>query len=334
LPQQGSGDNRERLKNHGAQVGEDRRIANGPEWKLDSHEDIRWGHVGEFKMKKILIQLDSDRIASSFDAIAAYDAGADQVLLYGGVAPDEVRGIVYGAMFTRGGADLKNTAVFIGGSSVPRGEAMLDAARAAFFGPVRVSLMLDANGCNTTAAAAVAKICSKGDVTGKKIAVLAGTGPVGLRAAALLAKEGAMVTLSSRILARSEAACSSIKERFGVEVSPAEVADAKGTARVLDGACAVLCCGTAGVTLVPESIWSNHPTLQVLADVNAVPPLGIEGTESGWAGHEKHGKSIFGAIGVGGLKMKVHRACVARLFDRNDLVLDAEAIYAAAKEIA
>jgi len=284
-------------------------------------------------MKKILIQLDSDRIASSFDTITAYDAGADQVLLYGGVVPDEVRGLVYGAMFTRGVSDLKNSAVFIGGSSVPRGEALLDAARAAFFGPVRVSLMLDANGCNTTAAAAAAKICSKGDVGGKKIAVLAGTGPVGLRATALLAREGAMVTLSSRILVRSEAACTSIKERFGVEVSPAEAASKEGIARVLDGAHAVLCCGAAGVTLVPESIWSDHPTLRVLADVNAVPPLGIEGTEANWSGYEKHGKSVFGAIGIGDLKMKVHRACVARLFSRNDLVLDAEAIYATAKEI-
>jgi hypothetical protein len=154
-------------------------------------------------MKKILIQLDSDRVASSFDAITAYDAGVDRVLIYGGVVPEEVRGIVYGAMFTRGVGDLKNSAVFIGGSSVLRGEALLDAAKAAFFGPVRVSLMLDANGCNTTAAAAAAKIRSKGDVTGKKIAVLAGTGPVGLRAAALLGREGAVVALSSRILARS-----------------------------------------------------------------------------------------------------------------------------------
>ena len=284
-------------------------------------------------MKKILIQLDSDRLASSFDTITAYDAGVDQVLLYGGVVPDEVRGLVYGAMFTRGVGDLKNSAVFIGGSSVPRGEALLDAARSAFFGPVRVSVMLDSNGCNTTAAAAVAKIGSKGDVKGKKIAVLAGTGPVGLRAAALLARDGGMVTLSSRTLARSETACNSIRERFGVEVSPAELADGAGTARVLDGAYAVLCCGAAGVTLVPESIWSNHPSLKVLADVNAVPPLGIEGTESGWSDHEKHGKSIFGALGIGALKMKVHRACVAQLFKQNDIVLDDEAIYATAKEI-
>lgn len=283
-------------------------------------------------MKKILIQLDSDRLASSFDAITAYDAGVDQVVPYGEMTPEEVRGIVYGAMFTRGVNDLKNTAVFIGGSSVPRGEALLEEAKAAFFGPVRVAVMLDANGCNTTAAAAVARICSVGDVKGKKIVVLAGTGPVGLRAAALLATEGADVTVTSRVLARSEEACASIKKRFGVDTKPAQAADPKDTAPVLENAYAALCCGKAGVILLPESIWSGHPTLKVLADLNAVPPLGIEGTESGWAGHEKHGKSIFGAIGIGALKMKVHRACVAMLFDRNDLVLDAEAIYAKARE--
>ncbi len=284
-------------------------------------------------MKKILIQLDSDRNASSFDAVTACDSGVDHILQYAGVMPGEVRGLVYGAMFTRGGEDLKNSAVFIGGSSVAKGEAMLKEAKSAFFGPVRVSLMFDANGCNTTAAAAAAKICSTGDVAGKKIAVLAGTGPVGLRAAALLSRDGARVTLSSRSMARSEAACVSIRERFGVEVTPAEAADPQATARVLDGAHAVLCSGAAGVILVPESIWANHPTVRVLADVNAVPPLGIEGIESGWNGKEKHGKIIFGAIGIGGLKMKIHQSSVARLFQQNSLVLDAEEIYATAKEI-
>jgi len=109
-------------------------------------------------MKKLLLQLDSDEIASSFDTITAYDAGVDHVIYYGGVSVEDVRNIVYGAMFTRGVEDLKNSAVFIGGSSVPVGEKMLKAAQEAFFGPVRVSVMADPNGSNTTAAAAVLKI--------------------------------------------------------------------------------------------------------------------------------------------------------------------------------
>jgi hypothetical protein len=284
-------------------------------------------------MKKILVQLDSDPFASVFDAITAYDAGVDHVLHYGGVAPEYVRNLVYGAMFTRGGDDLKNSAVFIGGSDVATGEAMLEAATGSFFGPVRVSVMMDANGCNTTAAAAVAKMLSVGAVAGRKVVVLAGTGPVGLRAAFFFAQEGAQVIITSRTLARAEAACNSIKERFDVEVSPAEAGDAGGVQSVLEGAYAVLCTGAAGISLVPEAVWVEHRTLHVLGDVNAVPPLGIEGIKPHWNGKEKFGKVIFGALGIGGLKMKVHRGSVARLFDQNDLVLDAEEVYATAKQI-
>lgn len=285
------------------------------------------------EMKKILLQLDSDKSASVFDAITAYDAGVDHILQYAHVTPEEVRDLVYGAMFTRGGGDLKNSAVFIGGADVSKGEAMLEAARAAFFGPVRVSLMLDANGCNTTAAAAVAKILSRGAVAGKKVAILAGTGPVGLRAAALLAREGALVTLSSRTIARAEAACTSIKKRFGVEVKAAGAADVAATGQLLEDAYAALCCGAAGVMLIPTSVWADLPNLRVLADVNAVPPLGIEAIQATWDGHETDGKVIYGALGIGGLKMKIHRASVARLFEQNDLVLDAEEIFGTAKEI-
>jgi len=284
-------------------------------------------------MKKLLLQLDSDKFASVFDAITAYDAGVDHVLQYGGVTPDDVRDLVYGAMFTRGGDDLKNSAVFIGGSDVATGEAMLKAATKAFFGPVRVSVMMDSNGCNTTATAAVARILSVGEVEGKKVVVLAGTGPVGLRAAAFFATEGAQVTLTSRKLERAEAACAAIEERFGVEVSAAGAAGAEGVRSALDGAYGVLCAGAAGITLIPEAVWVEHPTLRVLGDVNAVPPLGVEGIKPHWNGKEKYGKVIFGALGIGGLKMKIHRSCVARLFEQNDLVLDAERIFSVAREM-
>ena len=141
-------------------------------------------------MQKILIQFDSDRVAAVFDAVTAYDAGIDVLLQYGGIEPGEVRDLVYGAMFTRGPADLKNTAVFIGGIDVAKGEAILREAVGSFFDPLRVSVMLDSNGCNTTAAAAVVKVISTVPVNGQKVVVLAGTGPVGQRAAGLLAAEG------------------------------------------------------------------------------------------------------------------------------------------------
>ena len=284
-------------------------------------------------MKKLLLQLDSDKHPSVFDTITAYDAGADHVLALGDVAVEDVRDLVYGAMFTRGGEALKNSAVFIGGSDVPTGEAMLKAATDAFFGPVRVSVMMDSNGCNTTAASAVAKILGAADVKGKKAVVLAGTGPVGMRAAAFLAKEGCQTFLTSRRLERAQKAAAQIKERFSVEVTPLAVSDEATTGQALEDAAVVLTAGKAGVQLVPQVLWTEHPTLQVLADVNAVPPLGIEGIKPHWDGKEKFGKVIFGALGIGGLKMKVHRACVARLFESNELVLDAEKVFAIAREM-
>lgn len=289
-------------------------------------------------MKKILLQLDSDRTASVFDAVTAYDAGAEILLQYGGVEAAEVRALVYGAMFTRGPSDLKNSAIFIGGTDVAKGEVMLKEVRGSFFGPLRTSVMLDANGCNTTATAAVVKLLSAGDLRGKKVVVLAGTGPVGRRAAALLAKEGADVvvaeTLPTETMERAKAACATIEERFGVQVAPAAAADVDASGRVLEGAEAVLCTGAAGLQLIPEALWRDRPTLRVLGDVNAVPPLGLEGTKATWDGKDVDGKIVFGALAIGDLKMKVHRRSIVRLFEQNDLVLDAEEIFALAKELA
>lgn len=284
-------------------------------------------------MKKILVQLDGDRTPSVFDAITAYDAGVDAILQYGGIEPREVRDLVYGAMFTRGPADLKNSAVFIGGIDVRKGEAMLQEAKQAFFGPLRVSVMLDANGCNTTATAAVVKVISATEVRGRRVVVLAGTGPVGQRAAALLAKEGADVVLTSRTLERARSTCATLKSRFGVEPTPAAAGDPEGTRRVLEGAHAVLCTGVEGVSLLPEDMWREHETLTVLGDVNAVPPLGIEGSKPTWDGEEVDGKKVFGALAIGDLKMKIHKRCIQRLFEQNDLVLDVEEIEAVAKEL-
>src|SRR4051794_30445868 len=109
-------------------------------------------------LPKILVCLDTDAQPSVFDAVVAVDADVDQLLRHAGVKGEAVRDLVYGAMFTRGPVDLKNSAIFIGGSDVAAGEAVLAKARECFFGPMRVSVMLDSNGANTTAAAAVLSV--------------------------------------------------------------------------------------------------------------------------------------------------------------------------------
>ena len=106
-------------------------------------------------VKRVLLQLDGDSQPSSFDSIVAIDSDVDQLLRYGNVEPVQSTSIVHGAMFTRGGEDLRNTAIFVGGSDVSTAERLFESVQKTFFGPVRVSTMLDASGCNTTAAAAV-----------------------------------------------------------------------------------------------------------------------------------------------------------------------------------
>jgi hypothetical protein len=85
--------------------------------------------------------------------------------------------------------------------------------------------------------------------------------------------------------------------------------------------------------MVPAAAWQQHKTLKVAVDLNAAPPLGIEGIDVHDAGTVKNGITCFGAFGVGNFKTKLHKACVARLFTRNDLVLDAEAIADVAREL-
>src|SRR5438067_4051988 len=116
-------------------------------------------------MRKLLLHLDTSPHPSAFDRIVALDAGADEVLSYGGVTEDAVRDLVHGAIFTRSPKKLHHTAIFLGGTDIAAGERLLAAVRKAFFGPLRVSVMLDSNGSNTTAVAAVAKLrLAAGDI--------------------------------------------------------------------------------------------------------------------------------------------------------------------------
>ena len=93
----------------------------------------------------------------------------------------------------------------------------------------------------------------------------------------------------------------------------------------------MLATGAAGVTLLDAATWQTSKTLELVADANASPPAGIEGVGIADRGAASHGKVLFGPLGFGALKLALHRACVARLFERNDQVLDAEEIYAIAK---
>jgi hypothetical protein len=298
------------------------------------HEPGTWNsEPGTCSVRNLLVQLDTSPHPSVFDRVVAYDGGADEVMSYGGITPDAVRDLVHGAIFTRGPKDLHRTAVFIGGTDMAAGEALLKAVRKAFFGPFSVSVMLDSNGSNTTAVAAVARLLQvTGGGAGQRAVVTAGTGPVGLRAAGLLAKAGADVTITSRRGADA-AVVDGIRKRFGGNVRDVVLPDSTEAASALQGATLLLNAGPAGVRLVPREAWAGRAGLRAVADLNAVPPLGIEGVEVTDNAVERDGVTAFGALGVGNLKMKIHKACIARLFERNDLVLDAETVAEVAREL-
>ena len=285
-------------------------------------------------MKKLLFQFDTDNHPSVFDTVVAYDGGADHVIGHGNITPQNVGPLVDGAIFTRAPKEKKNTAIFIGGSNIEAGQNLLTAVQKHFFPGFQVSVMLDSNGSNTTAAAAVAKLGSSASLAGKKAVVLAGTGPVGQRAAAMMALEGAQVSITSRHIFNAEKACFAMKERFGVDLTPLEAADYDSRADAVKDANIVLATGAAGVELLKPEHWQNNPHLQLLADANATPPVGIGGTEVLDRGEERHGKIVWGAIGFGALKLALHRACIAKLFEDNKQVFDAEIIFALAKAMA
>jgi hypothetical protein len=276
----------------------------------------------------ILVQLDTDPQPSVFDAVVAVDAGVDHLFRHGGVTPENVRDLVYGALFTRGPADLKHTALFIGGSNVPATEAVLDAVKKTFFGPFSVSVLADGNGSNTTAAAAVlaALEACGGSLEGARVLTLASTGPVGQRIARLLGRLGATVALGSRDQSRAAALAGQIQKLTGGRIIPFEMARPDQLEREIQTATIVISAGPPGVQLVPAAIWQNQPALKALIDLNAVPPLGIEGVEASDKGKERHGVRAWGALGVGGTKMKIHKRAINQLFTANNLVLDAEEV--------
>ncbi|KAA1262575.1 Bifunctional protein MdtA [Rubripirellula obstinata] len=287
-------------------------------------------------MQRILFQFDTDDQPSSFDSVVAIDAGVDQLLRYQNVGASSVAGLVHGAMFTRGGNDLANTAIFIGGSSVDDAEDLMRVCQKTFFANVRVSLMMDAGGCNTTASAAVVAAGRHVDLSGTSAVVLAGTGPVGRRVAWLLATEGASVTITSRSLTRAKKAADEINQSVGnQQVVGRELANDDDADQITADADLIISCGAAGVELIDENTIAKLTDLKVAIDLNAVAPAGIASIKvtDKAAPIGKAGAIGYGAIGVGGLKMKTHRRAIKSLFESNDKVLDVAEIYAIAKEI-
>jgi hypothetical protein len=286
-------------------------------------------------MKKILIQLDTDQHHSAFDAIAAYDADVDVVIGYAAITADNLTDVVQGAIFPRGPDGLANTAFWVGGSKVRDGEAVFAAAQKLFFKPFNPSIMLDSDGSNTTAAAAVALVRGAVALKGSRAAVI-GVGPVGLRTAELLRREEAevtMLTFPPDVMSGSHRRASGIPvaEEAGFEVVEPESSDDLDAA--LPGHVAVFAAGPAGVQILRRSGWAGVDGVQVVVDYSAAEPVGVEGVDRGDKLEEEDGVKKLGALAVGGPKMKLQKRCVQRMFEAKGTVLDLEGVYEVALEV-
>ncbi len=284
-------------------------------------------------MKKILIQLDTDQHPSAFDAIAAHDAEVDVVLGYGDITAENLAGVVQGAIFPRGPDGLANTAFWVGGSKVRDGEAVFEAAKKLFFKPFNPSIMLDSDGSNTTAAAAVARVRGAVELKGAKAAVI-GVGPVGLRTAELLKREDAEVTMFTFPPDTMEgkhrrASGISVAEEAGFGVVEPESSDELDSA--LAGHAVIYAAGPAGAQILRRSGWTQEG-VRVVVDYSAADPVGVEGVDRGDSLEEEDGVLKLGALAVGGPKMKLQKACIRAMFENKGTVLDLEGVYDVALE--
>lgn len=251
---------------------------------------------------------------SPFDVNMAYDAGWNAVIPYAGVGLEDIADFTQDAIFSRGPKGVKHTGIFIGGRDPLLAAGMLDAARKAMVPPFEVSVFADPSGAFTTAAAMIAAVekALGGTLAGRRVTVFGGTGPVGMTAAILAAQAGAEVTLPGHDgLFRAQSAAEAIRLRFGVTLRPVDASsDEAKTALVADTEVA-LATAKAGVQVLGPAHLAQAAQLRVAADINAVPPAGIEGIgvmDDGRPLAAASGHAVgIGPLAIGNLKYKVQQ---------------------------
>jgi methylene-tetrahydromethanopterin dehydrogenase len=272
--------------------------------------------------KQILHMVTPLKHMSPFDVNMALDAGYDAVLTYTNVTLEEVTGLVQDAMFSRPPKRGARTGMFLGGKNAIVALDMMAAANKAMFPPFAISLFADPGGSFTTAAAMVVcvekiiKEKNQRELRGLKVAVFGATGVVGFSSAVIAALEGADVTLVGYDgPARVSAAAKEIKARFDVDVRFADGSDDAKKSAILAQAEAALCAGRAGVRILSAAQLAAAPHLLVVADVNAVPPTGVEGLEMTANGAEltPHRTLGIGPLAVGNVKYHTESGLFRRM---------------------
>jgi methylene-tetrahydromethanopterin dehydrogenase len=271
----------------------------------------------------ILHFLTHSRHASPFDVNMALDAGFDTVMPYTQVTIDDVAPLTQDAIFSRGPSGVKRTGIFIGGREVELAHEMLETAQAAMVPPFEASVFADPSGAYTTAAAMVAEVerllkaSGRAGLQGLKVVVY-GIGPVGACTAVLAASAGAQVTIvshNSEVRARSVAAM--CQARFGAMMRGASAVDSEQKRSLIGDCHVLLACGKVGVRLFSRDELAAARELLVAADVNAVPPEGVEGVgpmDRGKPLAAGSGRALgIGALAIGNIKFKVQRDLFERM---------------------
>jgi methylene-tetrahydromethanopterin dehydrogenase len=294
--------------------------------------------------KHILHMLTPLKHMSPFDVNMALDAGFDAVVPYVGVGLDEVTGLVQDAIFSRPPDAGADTGIFIAGKDVSLALDMFDAAKKSMVPPFQVSVFADPAGSFTTAAAMVAKVekalAKKFDRTLKdtRITIFGATGVVGFCTAVIAAKEGARVTIVGHDGAeRVKKVAAEMKRRFGVEVAAEDgSSEAKKTA-LAESAEVILTAAKAGVQVISKAQLAAAEKLLIAADVNAVPPAGVEGLGVHANGDPIDGSNAIGIgpLAIGNVKYKVESGLFKRMIEADKTVTyDFQDAFALAREFA
>jgi methylene-tetrahydromethanopterin dehydrogenase len=293
---------------------------------------------------RILHMFTPGRNMSPFDVNMALDAGYDHVIPYGDVALDQVGPLTQDAIFSRGPKGVKRTGIFLGGREIGMAADMLDAARAAMVPPFEVSVFADPSGAFTTAAAMVACVekhlrrAHGAELSGRRVLVLGGTGPVGAAAAVLASGAGAKVMIASHTSAsRARMTSEVVNARYGAQTEPAESATDAQKQDLIRSVEIVLATAKAGIQVLSRAQLDLASNLLVAADVNAVPPSGIEGLgvmDDGAPLASASGEAVgIGALAVGNVKYQVQRGLFEAMLNADlPLYLDFRDAFAAARK--
>lgn len=281
---------------------------------------------------------------SPFDVNMAADAGYKVIVPYVNVAREEVTGLVQDAIFSRPPAYGVRTGVFIGGKDALLALDMMQSAKEAMVPPFELSVFADPAGSFTTAAAMVAcvekvmKNKFQRDWKNTKVAIFGATGVVGFASAVIAALEGATVRMvAHRGLERVVATANAAKERFGVDLEPVAGETPEQKAAILADAEVVFAAAAAGVQVLSTDELKNAGKLLVTADVNAVPPAGIEGMELFMNGEVLPGCTTtlgVGPLAIGDIKYKTQAGLFKRMIDSDKpLMLDFREAFALARTL-